>query len=81
MRIPKVCSGIVTDRLILGAKGESGSHPIRRDICSITNTMNGSTSEDHGPLNVGACVEVEIEVGLVEYVEEIESESPHKCEK
>jgi hypothetical protein len=34
--------------------------------------------EDHGPLVVGACAEIEYEGSLVE---EIESEGPHKCGK
>lgn len=32
--------------------------------------------EQHGPLKVGGCAEVELEGGVIE---EIESEPPHKC--
>ncbi|MEN8213968.1 MAG: hypothetical protein ABFR19_06360 [Pseudomonadota bacterium] len=39
-------------------------------------TVNTDLREEHLPLRVGACAEVEIEDGLVE---EIESESPRDC--
>ena len=48
---------------------------------SINVTENTKLDEDHGPLNAGACVEVELESGPVEVAEKIESEPPSKCEK
>lgn len=41
-------------------------------------TKDTELEEEHGPLVVGACVEVEIEDGLVH---EIESKKKEKCKK
>lgn len=41
-------------------------------------TERTQLDEDHGPLAVGACAEIEYEGSLVE---EIESEGTHKCGK
>ena len=43
---------------------------------SVNVTENTELDEDHGPLKVGACAEVEVDDGVVE---EIESEPPKKC--
>ena len=43
---------------------------------AIEVTDKTELDEDHGPLRVGACVEVDMDDGVVE---EIESESPQKC--
>ena len=45
---------------------------------SIEVTERTDLDEDHGPLKVGACVEVEIDDGKVE---EIETEPARKCRK
>jgi hypothetical protein len=44
----------------------------------IVVTERTQLDEDHGPLGIGACAEVEYEGSLVE---EIESESKYKCGK
>ncbi len=41
-------------------------------------TERTKLEEDHGPLVIGVCAEVEYEGGMVE---EIESEAPAKCKK
>jgi hypothetical protein len=43
---------------------------------SIEVTERARLDEDHGPLSVGACAEVEFENGLIE---EIESQPPRRC--
>ena len=45
---------------------------------SVEVTEHTNLDEDHGPLKVGACVEVDIDEGVVE---DIESEPIHKCDK
>lgn len=56
--------------------GKVGTWVVGGRSVEVTETVK--LDDDEGPLTVGACVEVDIDNGIVE---EIESEPPRKCTK
>jgi hypothetical protein len=61
---------------ILESKPDNGTGIWMVGKRSVKVTEETELEEEHGPLDIGACVEVEVENG---WAEEIESEAADKC--